>query len=118
MIKLIHIIFILTSAVSFIGRIMLAEFKPEILQKKIVKIAPHVIDTILFLSGIGLVVQGSWMNAEHGWIVSKVILLLCYIILGVVAMRLSGIKRWLAFTGAIACYGLIFSIAITKNGFI
>jgi uncharacterized membrane protein SirB2 len=118
MIKLIHVIFILTSFVSFIGRIALSEFKPEVLQKKIVKIAPHVIDTILLLSGIGLVIQGRWMDGEYGWIESKVILLVCYIVLGVVAMRLNGVKRWLAFVGAIACYGLILSIAVTKNGFI
>lgn len=118
MIKLIHIVFILTSFVSFVGRIGLSQFKPEVLQNKLFKIAPHVIDTILLVSGIALVIQGEWLERESGWIESKFILLLCYIVLGVVAMRFCGVKRWLAFSGAIACYILIFSIAITKNSFI
>lgn len=118
MIKLIHFIFILTSLASFISRIALSVIKPEILQNKIIKIAPHVIDTILLISGITLVLQGNWLEGEFGWIISKFILLLGYIILGVMAMRLGGAKRWVAFLAAIACYVSIFIIAITKNGFI
>ncbi|MCK4841469.1 MAG: SirB2 family protein [Methylococcales bacterium] len=118
MIKLIHIIFIFTSFISFFSRVTLSVFKPAILQNKIIKIAPHVIDTILLVSGIVLVIQGNWLDGEFGWILSKFILLLCYIILGVMAMRLNGAKRWVAFAGAIACYVYIFIIAISKTGFI
>jgi uncharacterized membrane protein SirB2 len=117
MIKLIHIIFILTSLASFIARIALSVFKPSILQIKIFKIAPHIIDTVLLVSGIALVIQGNWLEGEFGWILSKLILLLVYIVFGVMAMRFSNYKRWLAFTGAITCYIFIFMIAITKNGF-
>ena len=117
MIKLIHLIFILTSLASFIARIALSVFKPGILKNKIIKIAPHIIDTVLLVSGITLVIQGNWLDGEFDWILSKLILLLIYIILGVMAMRFSDYKRWLAFTGAIMCYIFIFLIAITKNGF-
>ena len=108
----------LTSLASFITRIGLSVFNPAILQKKIVKIVPHVIDTVLLISGITLVIQGNWLDGEFDWILSKLILLLAYIALGVMAMRFRDYKRWLAFTGAIACYISIFVIAITKNGFI
>jgi uncharacterized membrane protein SirB2 len=118
MIKLIHLIFIMTSLASFIARIAFSVFKPEILQNKIIKIAPHIIDTILLVSGITLIIQGNWLEGEYGWIISKFILLLGYIALGVMAMRMKGAKRWLAFTAAIACFVYIFVIAITKNGFI
>lgn len=118
MIKLIHIIFILSSFISFTGRIGLSVFKPSLLQNKLVKVAPHVIDTILLLSGITLVIQGNWLEGEFGWIISKFILLLGYIGLGVIAMRFTGPKRWIAFVAAIACFISIFIIAITKNGFI
>ncbi|MCK5831200.1 MAG: SirB2 family protein [Methylococcales bacterium] len=118
MIKLIHLIFILTSFVSFSGRFALSIIKPEILQNKILKIMPHVIDTILLVSGITLVFQGNWLEGEFGWIASKLTLLIGYIILGVVAMRSKeGVKRWMAFGGALFCYISIFIIAITKNGF-
>ncbi len=118
MIKSLHIVFIFASFFSFNGRIALSVLKPELLKHKAIKIAPHIIDTLLLLSGFTLVIQGNWMEVEHGWITSKFILLLAYIALGVMAMRLSGIKRWIAFCGAITCFISIFIIAISKNGFI
>ena len=118
MIKLIHLIFILTSFVSFSGRFALSIFKPDVLQNKFLKIAPHIIDTILLASGVTLVFQGGWLEGEFGWIASKLTLLIGYIVLGVVAMRsMGGAKRWVAFCGALLCYIGIFIIAITKNGF-
>ncbi len=118
MIKHIHLLFIVLTISSFIIRIFLAEFKPEILGAKVLKIAPHVIDTILLLSGIALVFQGNWMAGEYGWILSKFVMLLIYIGLGVMAMRSTGIKRWVAFVGALAVFAYILSVAISKHGFI
>ncbi len=118
MIKLIHLIIIVTSFASFNARIAFSVFKPGILHNKIIKIAPHVIDTLLLLSGITLIFQGNWLAGEYGWIISKFILLLGYIAFGVMAMRMEGAKRWLAYTAAIACFVYIFVIAITKHGFI
>ena len=114
----IHLLFVLTSLASFSGRMALSALKPEWLQNKIIKIAPHIIDTVLLISGITLVIQGNWLEGEYGWILSKFVLLLGYIAFGVMAMRFSGIKRWIAFVAAIACYVFIFIIAITKHGFI
>ena len=118
MLKSIHMLFILLSVGSFISRIMLAQFKPSTLRIKVLKIAPHVIDTILLLSGIALVFQGNWMAGEYGWIISKLVMLIAYIGFGVMAMRSTGIKRWIAFVLALTCFGYILSIAITKHGFI
>ena len=68
----IHIIFVLLSFISFVARVALSEFKPEILTAKIFKIAPHVIDTLLLLSGITLVFNGNWIaSGNYGWIISK-----------------------------------------------
>ncbi len=118
MIKLIHLVFILTSFISFSGRFVLSFFKPEILQNRIVKIGPHVIDTVLLISGVALVLQGGWLEGEFGWIVSKLILLVGYIIFGVIAMRAKANgMRWIAFFAAMLCYGGVFIIAITKKGF-
>ncbi len=115
----IHIVFVLSSFISFVGRVALSEFKPEVLNARFFKIAPHVIDTFLLVSGISLVVRGDWIaNGEYGWIISKFIVLLVYIGLGVVVMRCTGVKRCAAFVGALVCYGYILSVAITKSGFI
>lgn len=118
MLKSIHMLFILLSVGSFISRVVLAEFKPELLRAKILKIMPHVIDTILLLTGVSLVFQGNWMAGEFGWILTKLVMLVAYIGFGVVAMRSVNMRRWGAFVIALACFGYILSVAITKQGFI
>jgi len=118
MIKSIHLVFIFSSFISFSGRMALSVFKPALLQNKIIKIVPHVIDTLLLISGITLVIQGNWLDGEFGWIISKLILLLGYIGFGVLAMRLKGMNRWVAFIAALICFIAIFITGITKNGFI
>lgn len=115
----IHIVFVLLSFISFVTRVALSEFKPEVLTVKFFKIAPHLIDTFLLISGITLVINGNWIaSGQYGWIMSKFIALLAYIGLGVLTMRSAGTKRWLAFAGALVCYGYILSVAITKHGFL
>lgn len=114
MFKLIHFIFILITLFSFILRIVLSEIKPEILKNKFYKIAPHLFDTFLLISGVILIIKGNWLQGEFGWIISKFIFLVFFIILGIFTMRTRGFKRWLFFTGAIASYSCIFIIAITK----
>lgn len=118
MIKTLHFIFILSSFASFFYRFYLSIFKPEGLNNKIIKIAPHILDTFLLISGFTLVIQGNWLSGEFGWIISKIILLISYIGFGVMAMRSIGNKRWIGFLMAIICYISIFVIAISKHGFI
>ena len=118
MIKTLHFVFILSSFASFFYRFYLSVFNPEGLKNKMIKIAPHILDTFLLISGLILVMQGNWLSGEFGWIISKIILLISYIGFGVMAMRLKGTQRWIGFFMAIACYVSIFIIAISKQGFI
>ena len=111
-----HISLVLTSFFSFIIRVILSVLKSSLLKNKFFKIIPHVIDTLLLLSGITLVIQGAWLDGDYGWIITKLIILLAYIILGVIVMRGKGIKRWIAFIGTLGCYGYIIAVAVTKEG--
>ena len=117
MIKHIHMLFVALSLISFTGRIIVSEINPSLLAQKWPKIAPHVIDTLLLLSGILLVFIGSWLSADYGWIVAKIIALLGYIGLGVMAMRSRGKNRWLAFAGALLCFVYIALVALKKQAF-
>lgn len=117
MIKMLHLTFVVLAFASFIGRVLLPMMRPDLVKQKAFKIAPHVIDTLLLLSGITLVFQGSWLSGEYGWLVAKIIALLIYIGLGVVTMRSEGQTRWLAFGGAIACFIYIGIVAVSKNPF-
>ncbi len=113
-----HIFFIILSFVSFNGRFLLAQIQSDWLQKKWLKITPHIIDSGLLLSGVALVYHGQWLQREHGWIISKLMVLVVYIVLGVMAMRSQGTKRWLCYFAALGCFAAIFAFAVTKTAFI
>jgi uncharacterized membrane protein SirB2 len=115
MIKAFHLTFVLMSIFSFVGRVILSETYPLILKQKLFKIAPHIIDTLLLLSGIVLVFQGQWLSTEYAWIIAKLFALIGYIGLGVMVMHSRGTNRWLAFVGAMTCFVYIGIVAVTKN---
>ncbi|MDO9161965.1 MAG: SirB2 family protein [Methylococcaceae bacterium] len=115
MIKILHLSFILLSIISFIGRVIISEIRPELLKVKIIKIAPHVINTFLLLTGFTLVFQGGWLAGDYGWIIGKFVVLLAYIGLGLLTLRAHGANKWLAFSAALACFIYIGIVAVTKN---
>jgi len=118
MLKHIHLLFVVLAVASFPIRLAAAEYKPELLQEKWLKIAPHALATLLLLSGIGLVFQGNWLQSDYGWIVAKIFGLLGYIGLGILAMHSEGTRRWQATGGAFLCLIYIFAAAISKKIFI
>lgn len=115
MLKHIHLLFVTLLVASFVGRVMLAEFRPMVLSQKWLRIVPHVLDTLLLLSGIALVFQGNWLSADSDWIVAKILALSVFISLGIVAMRRAGNVRWLAFAGALICLFYIAKVAVSKQ---
>ncbi len=117
MIKIFHLTFVLLSILSFVGRVILSESHPAILKQKSIKVAPHIINTLLVISGITLVFQGGWLSTDYGWIIAKIVALLGYIGLGVITMHNRGAVRWLAFVGAMASFAYISIVAVTKNAF-
>lgn len=113
MIKSLHLLFAVLTIAAFVGKFILSEKQSELLTQKAVKIAPHVISSLLLLSGIVLVFQGQWLS--YGWLVAKLIGVVGFIGLGILTMRSEGQNRWLAFAGAIACFLYVGIVAVTKN---
>jgi len=87
------------------------------LRAKWVKIAPHINDTVLLTSAIILAVQMNQAPFVHGWLTAKVLGLLLYIGLGMLALRFAKTKpvKALAFLSAIAVFVYIVLVAVTKN---
>lgn len=116
--KHLHLLFVAIVALSFIGRVILAEYRPALLAEKWIKLSPHILAGLLVLSGIVLVFQGDWISAgNYGWIIAKIVLLVVFIGLGLMTMREQGQKRWLAFGGALFCLFYIIKVAFTKQVF-
>ena len=116
MVKAVHVGCVAASLAFFCvrGGFMLAA--PERLRLRWVRIAPHVVDTGLLVSAIALAVMIG-APGTHGWLTAKVIGLIVYIGLGTVALKRGRTKRIrvVAFAGALAVYGYIISVAITKS---
>jgi uncharacterized membrane protein SirB2 len=74
---------------------------------------PHTIDTVLLTSALWLTTLVHQYPFRQGWLTTKVILLLAYIVLGSLALRYAPDRRWraLAFIAAIAIYLFMVSVA-------
>lgn len=82
-----------------------------------VRIAPHLVDTLLLASAIGLSVMSQQYPLAHDWLTAKIAGLLAYIILGSVALRRGRSKsvRARAFAAALLTFGYIVSVALTRD---
>jgi uncharacterized membrane protein SirB2 len=89
----------------------------NLLAKKIIRIAPHVIDTILLISAAVLVVLTHQYPGIDSWLTVKVLALIAYIGLGVFAFRRGKPKtaRVSYFAAAIATFAFMVSVSLTRN---
>ena len=89
------------------------------LQQKWVRIAPHVIDTLLLASAIGLAVWSHQYPGQQPWLTVKVVALLGYIVLGSIALKRGRTRgqRSAAFVAALAAFLYIAAVAVTKRPF-
>jgi uncharacterized membrane protein SirB2 len=87
------------------------------LQQRWVRITPHVIDTVLLASAIGLALILEQYPFVHGWLTAKVLGLIAYIILGSIALKRGRTKpiRAAAWVAALAVFGYIVSVALTRH---
>ena len=108
-----HITLALVSVSGFVLRVGWALTDAPQLQQKFVRIAPHVIDTLLLLTGIlmALELADGFANA---WLIAKLVALFGYIGFGVLALRGQGPGKWVGIVGALICVAYIFWVAFNK----
>lgn len=93
-IKWLHMACAALTALSFTLRgIWMINESPVFFQRW-TKILPHVIDTLLLLSALLLLWLAGWNPAANSWLMAKIIALLLYIGLGMLAFRFVKRKRW------------------------
>jgi uncharacterized membrane protein SirB2 len=116
-VKSLHVVCAALSISAFAARggLMLAD--SPLLQTRFVRIAPHVVDTLLLASAIWL----AWMLGAapfaQGWLTAKVLGLVAYIVLGSLALRRGPTKavRSAAFVAALLTAAYIVSVAVTRD---
>ncbi|TKB54784.1 SirB2 family protein [Ferrimonas aestuarii] len=86
------------------------------MERKWVKIIPHVIDTLLLLSGISLCFLIQQFPGSSEWLTEKVLSVVAYILLGVFAFKAKGkMLKVFAVLGALGWLGMIAKVAMTKT---
>ncbi len=88
-----------------------------LLERRWVRIAPHVVDTILLASALVLVFRSGQYPFAQAWLGAKVVALLLYIVLGAVALKRgrSARLRAMALAGALAVFAYIVAVALTRQ---
>ena len=116
-IKHIHMLCAVLSIAGFLLRGIWMFMDSHLLQKKLVKILPHVVDTLLLASAITLAVMSQQYPFQMDWLTAKLIALIVYIGLGMFALKIGKTKaqRGAAFFAAVLCFVYIFSVAMQRT---
>ena len=116
-IKNAHMLFAIISGVLFFLRgVWMLKNSPS-LDKKWVKILPHINDTLLLSFAVALMMMSQQYPFVHHWLTAKIIALILYIVVGTVAIKRGKTKsiRVVSFVIALLLYGYIVGVAINHH---
>ncbi len=107
---------ILTWLLFFVRGIWMLRDSP-LLRKKLTRRVPPLVDTVLLASAIVQAMTLHQYPITHDWLTAKLIALLFYIGLGMVALSYGRTKRIriVAWVGAQLCFFYVVSVALTRN---
>jgi len=89
------------------------------LQRRWVRILPHILDTVLLLAGISLVVILHLQVMQNPWLLMKISALIAYILLGTIALKRGKTRtiRTTALLLSVMTFAYIVGVALTKSSF-
>ncbi len=115
--KVIHVSSVAASySLFFMRGIWLLRGSP-VMRQRWVKIAPHTVDSVLLASAIALAWQLNYSPLNSPWLAAKIVALLLYIGLGILAFRFGNTRkmRFVAWLCAQAVFFYIVAVAITHD---
>ena len=117
MLKHLHMTVAVISILLFTFRFALTLVNSNKLSLKWLKIAPHIIDTLLLGLGIALSIKLAINPAEQLWLAEKLLAVFAYIFTGYYTLKLARNRTMqiIGFLGAIGWVMLIVRIAISKE---
>lgn len=119
-IKYIHITCAVLSGSLFLLRGYWMLIESDRLQRRWVKVVPHIVDTLLLTSALIMVFWSGQYPFVQLWLTAKVIALIVYIALGTIALKRGKTKavRSGALLAAIVTFAYIVSVALTRQAMI
>ena len=117
LIKTLHVATVIISGTGFALRLGLMLWREAWLGQRVMKILPHVNDTLLLASGITLAVLSAQYPLAQGWLTAKLIALVVYILLGMLALKPRFARPARLGFGLLALlvFGYIVSVALARQ---
>jgi uncharacterized membrane protein SirB2 len=117
LVKWVHVGAATLSIAGFVARGALMLAGSPLLATRFSRVAPHVLDTLLLASAVWLAWRLGAYPFVHGWLTAKLLALLVYIALGSIALKRGRSRRVrvAALAGALATFGYIVSVAVTRD---
>jgi uncharacterized membrane protein SirB2 len=121
--KLIHMSAVALAFFGFAARGLGVVSGAAWVRHRMTRTLPHLIDTVLLLSALGMLWVARLSPWALPWLRAKLVGLIIYIALGVIALRPSAagraerphMVRLLAWIGALVAFGYTVSVAVTKS---
>lgn len=115
--KQIHVDSIMLSGAGFLLRGVWMLAGSPLLNHRLTRVIPHLVDTVLLGSAIGLAVLSQQYPLRDDWLTAKVVGLVAYVALGTVALKRGRTRgvRIVALVLALGVFGYIVSVAVTKQ---
>ena len=85
--KLVHVSAVTLSIAGFGLRGLWMLLDSPLLQRRLTRVLPHVVDTVLLASGIALALRLHLGPLEQPWLAAKLVALPVYVLLGSLALR-------------------------------
>jgi uncharacterized membrane protein SirB2 len=116
MLKHSHLLIIAIAFIVFFVRGILMLRSAPAASHAFFKIAPHIFYTLLLATGISLVVQLQLSPMAQPWLLAKLIALVVFIVLGVLAFKHPNVTvRKIVWLLALVVFVYIASVAMSKN---
>ncbi len=115
--KHLHLTCVLLSGTGFVLRGFWMMTDSPLLLRRVVRVAPHVIDTVLLGSAISLALLSAQYPFHEDWLTAKFFGLLAYILCGTVALKRGRTKgqRAIFFVLALVAFFFIVSVALARH---
>ena len=112
-----HVIFAIATIAGFCLRGYWMLVDSRLLQHRLTRVLPHIIDTLFLATGIAMLVIASMNPLTQPWLLGKFVGLVAYVILGTLALRRGPTRpiRIVAFVGAVAVFAWIAGAGLSKS---
>ena len=115
--KWLHLSCVVASGAGFIARGALMLADSPLLQARFVRVAPHVVDTLLLAAAIAMATLARLSPLAHPWLAAKIAGLVVYVVLGAIALRHGRTKRGraIAVVAALLVFAWIVGTALWRD---